>query len=171
MLKVLAGAACLGATVSADPWVPLTISWHLSMQGGPLRLYLTGDEGGYVELNVSPDSGALSRLVLVNVPPTTDRIFEVPGGAAEQLSPVLDLGLWEWKVTPDYREPASRDAELSSTLTYSKRSDEFTLWFSGSPVVRIITCGKVCVGVSQDNEMVAIRVPTPEIVEPELFNV
>jgi hypothetical protein len=54
MLKVLGSAECPGATASADPWIPLTVSWQVNLRGGPLYLYVAGDDGGYIELKLIP---------------------------------------------------------------------------------------------------------------------
>lgn len=60
-----------GATVSTDPHIPLIVEWQFELWGDALYLSVTGDEGGFLELTVDSHSGALYRLVLLNVPPFT----------------------------------------------------------------------------------------------------
>ncbi|GIF69375.1 hypothetical protein Ais01nite_74100 [Asanoa ishikariensis] len=168
MFKVLNGVACPGATASADPWIPLTVSWAVSLRGGPLYLYVRGDDGGYVELKVDPDSGALYALVIVDLPQHVDRSVKDAPTKPDPLSPVFDLGLWEWKNTPDYKESAKRDTDATSTLAYSTPGNLFALWFSGSPVSSYLECGAVRVGVSDVDELVGIVVNRPPVIEPVL---
>ena len=168
MFKVLGGVECPGATASADPWIPLIVSWQVSLLGGPLYLYVTGNDGGYVELKVDPNSGALYALVIVDLPPMTDRTVEIGPLEAGSLSPIFDLGLWEWKVTPDYKEPAKCDIDATSPLNYSTPGDLFALWFSDVPIGRYLACGDARVGVSPSDELVNIVVPRPPIIKPEL---
>ena len=168
MFKVLGGAECPGATASADPWIPLTVSWQVSLLGGPLYLYVTGSDGGYVELKVDPNSGALYALVIVDLPPLIDRTVESGPSEAGSLSPVFDLGLWEWKVTPDYKEPAKPDIDATIPLSYSTPGDLFALWFSGASTGRYLACGDARAGLSRRDELVNIVVPKPPIIRPEL---
>ncbi|MEU7531753.1 hypothetical protein AB0A74_38880 [Saccharothrix sp. NPDC042600] len=168
MFKVLKSVECSVATASADPWIPLTVSWQLRLRGRPLYLCVTGDDGGYVELKVDPDSGALYALVLVDLPPLTDRPVEHAPVERESLSPVFDLDLWEWKITPDYKEPAKFDVDATSSLAYSTVGDLSALWFSCSPVGRYLECGEVRVGVSDIDELVSIVVRRPPVIKPDL---
>jgi hypothetical protein len=169
MFKVLDGLECPRATTSADPWIPLAVSWQVSLRGGPLYLYISGHEGGYVELKVDPDSGALYALVIVDLPPVIERAVDealiVPGSR----SPVFDVDLWEWKVTPDYKEPAERGLDATSVLGYSTPGDLFALWFSESAVSRYFECGEARVGVSDVDELVSIVVRQPPVVKPDLL--
>lgn len=168
MFKVLAGAECPGATASADPWIPLTVSWQVSLRGGPLYLYVTGHEGGFVELKVDPDSGALHALVIVDLPPAINRSVDNALAEAGSRSPVFDLDMWEWKITPDYKEPSKRDIDLTSPLAYSAPDDLFALWFSDSHVTHYLECGEARVGISGVSELVSIVVRRPPVIKPEL---
>lgn len=167
MVKVLASAGCYGATASADPWVPLTVSWQVDMRGGPLYLYINGQDGGYVELNVDPDTGSLCDLVVVDLPPVVDRVPEA-APTDRALTPVLDLDLWEWKITPDYKEPGRRDIDAVSLLAHSMPGELFALWFSDLPVGRYLVCGEARVGISVSGDLVSVVVPRPPVVKPKL---
>lgn len=169
MFKVIAGVECPGAEACADPWVPLSVSWQVMLRGGPAYLYVTGQNGGYIELKVDPDTGALYALIVVDLPPITSRIAEpapVEGGSQ---SPVFDLGLWEWKVTPDYKELAKRDVDATSMLAHSTQGNFFVLWFSSSSVGRYLQCGGVRVGISRGGELVNVMVQRPLVAKPELL--
>lgn len=163
MLKVLNSVKCSGATSSADPWIPLTVSWQVDLRGGPLYLFLTGRHGGFVELKVDPDSGALYALVIVDLPPVVDRRVESAQVEPGSLVPVFDLNLWEWKVTPDYREPSRRDIDVNSELAYSMTEDLLVLWFSESAVREYFACGDIRVGIAASGELVSVVVPRPVI--------
>lgn len=168
MLRVLGQIECLGATASADPWIPLTVTWQVGLRGGPLYLYVTGQEGGYVELKIDPDSGGLYALVIVDLPPQIERNVGHARVETGLNTPVFDLGLWEWKVTPDYKEPVKHDIDVTSALGYSTPDDSFALWFSYSEVSHYLATGDVRVGVSLDGGLVTIVVPRPPVVEPQL---
>ncbi|GAB3661202.1 hypothetical protein GCM10028833_41200 [Glycomyces tarimensis] len=159
MLRVLGKASCSGVEATGDRWVPLAVYWGVNLRDGPLYLFVTGREGGYIELKVDPNSGALYGLVIINLPPRSERAVEATGIEPESGVPVFDLELWDWKVTPDYREPAGRDAEMDSRLWYSTPSGHFALWFSSSAVRQYLTAGDVSVGVSSNEDLVCIVVP------------
>jgi hypothetical protein len=170
MFKVLDGVGCPGASASADPWVPLSVLWQISLRGGPLYCYVTGDDGGYVELKIDPDSGALCALIVIDLPPLVDRPIGEARIEPGSLSPVFDLELWEWKTTPDYKEPAKHDIDKVGTLARSTSGEFFVLWFAHCPVDRYLECGEARVGVSSDGELVNIVVRQPPVIRPELNN-
>jgi hypothetical protein len=86
---------------------------------GPLYLLVNGDQGGYVELKVDPNSGALCGLVVVDLPLYVERAVVPAEVLAGSNVPVLDLDIWEWKVTPDYKEPLKNHADDVSPLAHS----------------------------------------------------
>jgi hypothetical protein len=138
-------------------------------RGRPLRLYITGASGGYVEMKLDPDSGALYEVVVVDLPPLVEREVEAAPVADRAVSPVLDRELWPWRITPDYREPMRRDIDITEELAYSRSSEVFSLLFSSSRVSSYLACENVKVGLSEDSELVSIVTPSPPIIEPELF--
>lgn len=166
MIKIVGAMTCQDVSYEADPYTPLTVSWRIRVDDAPLYLYVRGEDHGYVELKVDPKTLALCKLILIDLPPPTDRslssALEHEGG----LSPVLDRAQWVWRVTPDYEEPLRRDVDITERLYYSKSRDTFVLWFCGAPSARYLACSNAIVGVSADNEMVCVAVPTPPVVEP-----
>jgi hypothetical protein len=165
VIRILSDIPCSGSSSQADPWVPLTVSWQVSSHGAPMNLYVRGEDGGYVELKVDPETFALQRLVVVDVPPTSERIIERSTGIRES-APVLDCNLWEWKTTPDYTEPMRRDADTTAPLSLSRDGESVALWFSNDEAARFLSCENVIVGVSGDAAMVCVIVPPPAIDEP-----
>jgi hypothetical protein len=103
MLTVTGRIDCPSATASSDPWIPLNVKWQVPL-GGTLNLYITGSDGGYVELRVDLDAAPLHAMVVIDLPPKIER--EIPTLPTESIhtTVVLDLDLWEWKVTPDYKD-------------------------------------------------------------------
>lgn len=85
------------------------------------------------------------------------------------LTPAFDLDLWEWKVTPDYKEPAKNWAKATCALSYSTPDNVFALWFSDASVRRYFRCGDVSVGTSRDDGLVNIVVHEPPAISPELL--
>jgi hypothetical protein len=166
VVKIVGTTTCHGVSYEADPYTPLTVSWHVRTDGGPLYLYVRGEEYGYVELKVDPNTLALCKLVVIDLPPSTDRNVDPGSYRSGSSSPVLDRTQWKWKTTPDYTEPLRRDADITERLHYSKSRDTFALWFSDARSVRYLACGGAMVGVSADDEMVCVAVPTPPASEP-----
>ncbi|WP_415646260.1 hypothetical protein [Stackebrandtia soli] len=169
MLQILGDVECSGAIAEADPWIPLTVLWQISWRGGPLYLSIHGDDGGYVALKVDPDSGALYSLVVSGLPPESDRPIDDAPTVPGSWSPVFDVNMWEWKVTPDYREPSQFHIDATSPLYHSAPGDLLAVWFSDSPVSRYLACGEVRVGVSSIDELVSVVVRRPPVTMPELL--
>lgn len=167
MIKIVGAEGCEGVSYEADPYIPLTVSWHVRTGGGLLSLYVRGQSHGYIALWVDPDTLGLCKLVVIDLPPSTDRSIGPATRRSDGLSPVLDRAHWKWKVTPDYTEPLVRNADTTERLHHSKSHDTFVIWFSDVPSVRYLACGRALVGVSADDEMVCVSVPTPPVVEPE----
>jgi hypothetical protein len=99
--------------------------------------------------------------VIVDLPPEVERVVDSAPAQFNSHSPVLDVGLWEWKITPDYKEPSKHDIDVTSSLAYSTPRDLFALWFSDAPVSRYLACGETRVGVSASDEPVNIVVTRP----------
>ena len=165
-IKILASAASRAAQVVVDPWVPLSVVWDVAPEVSPLYLFVRDPDHGYVELKVHPESGALVGMVVIDSP-LPDESARLLGGATAPKgseTAVLDLQLWPWKETPDYREPVRRDIDVLCPLSVTTSADQMTIWFSDRPVARILKAGPVEVGVSAEDELVAIMASEPAIV-------
>ncbi|SFF11777.1 hypothetical protein SAMN05421541_106165 [Actinoplanes philippinensis] len=157
---------CSSSTAEADPWVPLKVSWEVPRLDGALYVNLTGTGGGLVELRVDGASGALFELVVVDELPTVRRDLPVAlpedsGQAAE-----VDRDIWEWKVTPDYREVAKRTLDRSAELGISHHAGLTTVWLGAAEPARLLRAAAVRVGVAASGELVCVSTPTPEVVDP-----
>jgi len=128
-----------------------------------LHLHVHGEEGGYVELKVDSTTFALQKLVVVEeeAPPPSDSPIEIPTDSFEYLAQIFDLDLWEWKIMPDYAEPASRESDVDLGLGSSRNEDFIALWFDNDPTARFLGCGDVKVGVSADGAMTCAITPVP----------
>lgn len=166
MIAVVGSIECAGSTVSADPWIPLKISWEIALEGQPLYLFVSGDSGGYVELKIDPNSGALYGLVLLESPPQTPRSISQAVKSTNHRVPLVDLDLWDWRVTPDYREPTGRDAEMTCQLGQSAFNDALRIWFSSEPVLELLRCQDATVGIGAHGDLVVVEVPQPAVVHP-----
>ena len=169
MLKVLDAAECSGAVAEADPWIPLTVSWQTNSYGWVLYMCVADSERNRVELSVDSDSGALFRMVVLDLPPEIARPVDEAPTVPGSWSPVFDVNMWEWKVTPDYREPSQFHIDATSPLYHSAQDGLLAVWFSDSPVSRYLACGEVRVGVSSIDELVSVVVRRPPVTMPELL--
>lgn len=158
--------SCTAAVAEADPWIPLKVSWPVERHGGALNLYLRGAGGGYVELRSDEVSGALTELVVIDTPPDGDRTPDTSAPEAADRTVVLDAEMWEWKVTPDYREPARRDTTMTTDLTLAVAGGQTTVWFGTAEPVRFAIAGTVRAGLTAQDELICVSVPTPEAVDP-----
>ena len=111
-----------------------------------------------MELKVHPVSGALLGMVVIDLPRPIADARVLPGGSARDgaETAVLDLDRWPWEENPDYREPARNDIRIVCDLGVSASSERITIWFSAHPVARVLQAGVVEIGVSADDELVAI---------------
>ncbi len=89
-----------------DPWISLIVKWGVENFGDLLHLLVRDPAQGYLELQVDPESGALVALILLNEPEEIGRAVDDVAQIRDFESPVLDLSIWPWKATPDYKEPA-----------------------------------------------------------------
>ncbi|EHR62592.1 hypothetical protein [Saccharomonospora cyanea] len=170
MLRVLGRAPSGLARSEADPWIPLKVFWEVRRPGVSLDLHITGRSGGFVEMRVDSESGALHELVGITLPPVTRRTLQEAPVVEDMASPVLDRELWPWKVTPDYKEPERTNIDMSGELSVSTVEGDVVLWFSDLPVHGYIACGEVKVGCSSTSDLVCIVAPDPPIVEPEILS-
>lgn len=168
MIKVIGSKGSEMAYAEADPWIGFKASWIMDLNDEPLYLFMTGLSGGYVEFKVHPQSCALYKVIVVDMPPRVSRDIDPASTADSFGAPIIDKGIWSWKVTPDYIEPAKRDVEITGDISYSRSKGMFSLWFSSSLMSSFITCGDVRVGISKDSELVCISSPEPQIVEPDI---
>lgn len=157
---------CRLALVDSDPWVPLTVVWADAVPAPRLRLYVRDPQQGYVELKVDPGSGGLRGIVVIDTPRLVDR--EQPGGAAvvRDMVPRLDLQMWPWKLTPDYREPLLEDVDVQCSLALSITDERFTVWFADDAVEKSLLAGSARVGISEGGGLVFIDVPLGGIASP-----
>lgn len=156
------------AVAEADPWIPLKVSWPVERRGGGLSVYVHGVDGGYVELRSDEVSGALTGLVVVDAPPAGARSFEAGAPETADTAVILDAELWEWRVTPDYREPARRDTTVMADLSLTVADGHTTMWFGSAAVARFAVAGPVRVGLSAQDELICVSTPTPDVVDPGL---
>lgn len=159
-IKVVSSVPSPPAVATVDPWIPLSVVWEIDPFVSPLYLFVHDPEQGYVELKIHPQSGALVGIVLIDLPRTADAEPATDDAAAarDSESPVLDLTLWSWKETPDYREPTRRDIDVEAALSLSSAEDMMSIWFEAKPVARFLQAGNARVGVSRDDELVVITV-------------
>ncbi|MBW3084965.1 hypothetical protein KEM60_01156 [Austwickia sp. TVS 96-490-7B] len=157
-IRLLASAPSPAAKVAVDPWIPLSVVWDVEPDVSPLYLFVRDPDQGYVELKVHPESGALVGAVIIDLPRPDEHLRRLRGASTPQRSEtaVLDLEIWPWKETPDYREPARRDIDVECPLSLTAASDQMTIWFSSLPVAQVLKAGPVEVGVSMEGELVAV---------------
>lgn len=158
-LYVLSSAESPPGAVASDHLIPLSIAWPVVLDDAPLYLFVSDPRGGYVELKVDADTGALVGLVVIDLPSMIER--EIPSEEAESTPgvPVLDVSLWPWRVTPDDREPLRRDIDLKQGLAYTLTADLCIVWFSRAVVDRFLVSGEVRVGISSADELVLVSTP------------
>lgn len=166
MIKVAGHAPCEVADIQADPWIPLTVRWRFAEHAGLLNLYVSGADGGYVEMAIDERSGALVRLVVIEAPPETARHRAVPHGSITPGTVILDREMWQWRTTPDYKEPARRDASIHQDLSWSLQDDSISLLFSSSQPSWLIGSRDAEFAISASGELVRVTVKKPEVELP-----
>jgi hypothetical protein len=166
VIRVVGAVAYDSVHVEADPWIPLKVSWQLTMRTGLLNLYVRGSDGGYVEIRVDSQTGALAELVVIDDPPECPVPCSPPAAPLETGVPTLDRAMWEWRTTPDYTEPVSRDISIEQRLFYSTSESLVALRFADTEVARSLGSEDAQVGVSVDGELVCIVVKKPNVGMP-----
>jgi hypothetical protein len=132
VIKVVGSEPCESIHVEADPWIPLKVSWQLEVPTGLLNLYVRGVNGGYVEIRVDARTGAIVEVVVIEIPPDSSVRYSMPSDPSEVGVPTLDREIWERRVTPDYNEPANRDASIEQELSYSTSESSVARLFAES---------------------------------------
>ncbi|MER5750103.1 hypothetical protein [Streptomyces sp. NPDC002088] len=147
MLKIEGLAPCDGSTVEVDPWVPLKVSWDVDREAQPLYLLIAGASGGYLELKVHPESGALLSLTVIDLPVEVGYVeLKSPAEIIDSLVPVFDVAEWgDVSGIP----PGKRMVRLESEMTYSQSPDRFVLSFSCEDSRSRVRCGSASVEISE----------------------
>lgn len=156
MLRVVGEEDRAGAVAEADRWVPLTISWEPSPPGLQLHLSVTGENGGSIKIQVSRETGALTRLAVIGQPPPADR--DVPHPPAEgsvYASPVVDTSAWGSSL-PIPEKTTIDIVDATADLGFARRDNRVLVTFGRDKPVRYIVCGAVAVGVAADDNVVEI---------------
>jgi hypothetical protein len=166
VIKVVGQASCDASNVEADPWIPLTVTWQVERESGLLSLYVRGTSGGYVEMRVDESSRALVELVVIESPPEAVSNCSVPDDLTVLGTVVLDRDIWQWRVTPDYTEPAKRDASTLQDLSWSVQGDKISLRFATSQPSWFVGAGDVQFGISESGELVCMAVRKPDVELP-----
>lgn len=166
MIKVVGHSPCTATQIQADPWIPLMVNWQLEGRSGLLSLYIQGTGGGYVEMRVDERTGALAELVVIESPPGTARRCSVPEGPKPTGTLVLDREMWQWRVTPDYVEPAKRDVSISQHLAWLVEGDTVSLQFGAPQASSFVSSGDVEFGISEYGELVCVAVRRPDVAVP-----
>lgn len=166
MIRVVDSAPCGPIQVTADPWIPLTVKWQLAARSGILNLYIRGTDGGYVEMRVDEGTGALVELVVIDAPPDSSSRCSVPSDSVTAGTVVLDREIWEWRVTPDYVEPAKRDSTIIQPISWSLLGETISLMFNGSKASRFVGSNDAAAGISESDELVCITVKRPDVELP-----
>jgi hypothetical protein len=166
VIKVVGQASCDASNVEADPWIPLTVTWQLERGSGLLSLYVRGTSGGYLEMRVDESSRALVELVVIESPPEAVSHCSVPDDLTVLGTVVLDRDIWQWRVTPDYTEPAKRDASMQQELSWSVQGDKISLLFATSQPSWFVGAGDAQFGISESGELVCMAVRKPDVELP-----
>ncbi|MDO5082437.1 MAG: hypothetical protein Q4D89_03410 [Arachnia propionica] len=161
-VRTVGVAASTGTVIETDRWVPLMMEWDCVISDAPLYLFIRDPADGFVELKIDPDTGALIGFVIIDLPQKDDRGRTLHGVPTKVGTPVVDRDMWPWKVTPDYREPAKRNVDMTLPLASSVDDDHLTVWIGeGQPEVNLTT-GDVAVTIGRDGALLAISVPWPK---------
>lgn len=171
MIRVVDCAPCGPIEVTADPGIPLSVKWQLAVRSGILNLYIRGIDGGYVEMRVDESTGALVELVVIQAPPDGPSRCSIPSDLPTSETVVLNREIWEWHVTPDYIEPARRDASVSQKLSWSVLDNTVSLLFGESEVSRLIGSPDAVVGISKSRELACMTVRLPNVELPQGYPV
>ncbi|WP_413799201.1 hypothetical protein [Streptomyces iranensis] len=152
MPRVLDWLECGDAVLESDPWIEFKVIWDAAGPRQPLYWIIDGAYGGSVEVKVDPDTGALLQVIVIDSPPSAPSVERVGvAEVADRSVPVIDRTEWGVKDNPDYSEPAVRKVQSVEELSFSRHGGRLALGFSSvKPVVRLIRCGQVSVGVSED---------------------
>lgn len=166
VIKIVGQASCDASDVQADPWIPLTVTWRLERGSGLLNLYVRGTNGGYLEMRVDESTRALVELVVIEAPPEMASHCSSARDLPALGTVVIDRDIWEWRVTPDYTEPAKRDASMRQELSWSVQGDKISLLFATSQPTWFVCAGDAQFGISESGELVCMAVRKPDVELP-----
>jgi len=74
--------------------------------------------------------------------------------------------MWQWRVTPDYVEPAKRDVSISQHLAWLVEGDTVSLQFGAPQASSFVSSGDVEFGISEYGELVCVAVRRPDVAVP-----
>ncbi|MGW5677902.1 hypothetical protein ACWEV4_22910 [Streptomyces sp. NPDC003860] len=157
-LRIIDEIPCASVEFEFDSTIPLQISWGVSNQYvQPVYAVFSGVSGGYVEIRVNPQTGALLEVTVVDAPPGTKFDDIGHSGSIEMgMVPVFDLDAWGERLHGfSTGERALRGAMNLKSVTDGNR---YVIKFSEDSAVKRICCGVVSVGVSADGLMTDIAV-------------
>ncbi|WP_309133348.1 hypothetical protein [Cellulomonas sp.] len=163
MIRTDGVEACRRVRVESDPWLPLAVRWGDDAPAPLLRLWVADRALGYAEVAVGRDSGALRRLVLIDLPGPAGREAGPLAPGRRDVVPVLDRAMWPWRHTPDYREPARDDVDVVGELSCSVTDERFTVRLADGPVYELLPVGAVRVGVAADGGLLRVDVPLTSV--------
>jgi hypothetical protein len=161
VVKVVGSAKCSSVTVEADYWIPLKVTWNVERRTGVLYLFVSGEDGGYVELKADEHTGALLQFVVVEAPPVSTEHSWV-AELAEEGTPLLDTAMWDWRITPDYAEPAGREISVVQRMSMSMGDRMLLVAVSDRPPSYFIGSAEARVGITDDGEMVCLVARNPQ---------
>ncbi|QPL06037.1 MULTISPECIES: hypothetical protein [Actinomyces] len=162
VVRTVGVAPSTGTLIETDRWVPLMMEWDSVISDAPLYLFIREPADGFVELKIDPDTGALIGFVIIDLPQEDGRGRTLHGVPAKAGTPVVDRDMWPCKVTPDYREPAKRNVDMSLSLASSVDDNCLTVWIGEGQPEANLTTEDVAVTIGRDGALLAISVPWPK---------
>jgi len=134
----------------------MTVTW--GQWGGfqPLYWRVSGTAGGEVEVKISPVSGALLELIVIELPPEGGNFTEVT--LREPGVPVFDRGEWGVLENPDYSSFSSKVIHSVEPLAMVEVDGEKRVIFSSKKSASAVFCGAAQVHLSEDGFLVAVVV-------------
>lgn len=143
--------------IESDYYIPFKVTWWPKSRALPLVMMIKGSNGGYVELKVDPDTGALLAVIAVTSPPVltedprpTRKVGDVRQGKGARLSIApwpQDVPTHGWNVLH----------VESQELAMYRAGDVTVLRFSQEPVATWLGNRHVVVGVSKNGSLVTVE--------------
>lgn len=157
MIKVLGEVECSGSIVERDSWIPLKITWLPRPSGQPMYVRVSGDLGGEAELKINPVTGAIVQLIVISTPPQAEAgAIRVSEKESRSAVPVIDMSLAETGSPGISAQQgfAGVVIPITTPMKFESANGRMRLSFTDAKPSMFLSCGKVRVGISEEQELV-----------------
>jgi hypothetical protein len=140
-------------SVEGDAYVPLTVRWSTPLSGQPVHFRIDGDAGGHLDLHIDLLTHRLLSLVVIDLPPVSDRSYQLEVKSQRLGDPVVDLTPW---TSAQGDRITSRVVKATEHLVRWLETDAVYVAVAGDRAVRVVSAEDVDLLTATDGAFVGL---------------